>query len=99
MSEVEETGNVEQEFDFTEDSSVSDPKADRLRRKVEDAEVEGWSIESESNTRVIMIKHDYGSLGAHLVIFILTFWSLGIVNALYAAYRYFAKADKKVIRA
>lgn len=73
--------------------------SEHLRRKVEDTEVEGWQVQSEQGDRVVMVKHDYGSLGGHALIALLTvWWTFGIGNALYAAYRYFGKADKKVIR-
>lgn len=79
---------------------LTDEKERRLKRAVEDAEIEGWKVQSEQGDRVIMVKRKYGSLGAHLLIALLTiWWTLGLGNVLYAAYVYFRKADKKVIRA
>lgn len=70
-----------------------------LQRKVEDAQTEGWSVGSERSDSVVMIKRKYGSLGGHILVAILTCWTLGVGNALYAAYKYFADVDKKVVRA
>lgn len=73
---------------------------DELREDVEDAEVEGWSVDAEQENRVIMVKRGYGTLGGHVLIALLTaWWTLGIGNVLYAAYKYFGDVDKKVIRA
>lgn len=72
---------------------------DNLQQKVDDAKVEGWKLKSEQGDRVIMYKPNYGSLGGHVIIALLTvWWTLGLGNVLYAAYKYFAHSDKYVIR-
>lgn len=83
------------------DTTAIDPTmTDDLQRKIDDAEVEGWALESEQNDRAVMTKRSYGSLGAHLLIALLTvWWTLGLGNVAYASYVYFSKADKKVLRA
>jgi hypothetical protein len=74
-------------------------KSDQFRRQIEDENVEGWKVKEDGDERVVMHKPNYGSLGAHVLIAILTiWWTLGIGNALYAAYCYFGKSDKKVVR-
>lgn len=73
---------------------------DDLREKVDDAKVEGWKLESEQGDRVVMKKPDYGTLGGHVLVALLTiWWTFGFGNAIYAAYRYFGQSDKRVIRA
>lgn len=73
---------------------------DELRTKVEDAQVEGWKVDSEQGEKVVMMKPSYGTLGGHVLIALLTvWWTFGIGNALYAAFKYFGDSDKKVIRA
>lgn len=73
---------------------------DELRRKIEDAETEGWSLHAERQNSAVMIKRKKGSIGAHLIIALLTaWWTLGVGNLLYLAYKYFSDADKKVLRA
>ena len=73
---------------------------DALERAVDDAGVEGWQLHEEhSDTKVTLIKRKTGSLGGHAIIFLLAgWWTLGIANLVYLAYKYFADADKKIIR-
>lgn len=72
---------------------------ERLARKIEDAEIEGWEVDERHGDRVIMAQRSYGSLKAHLLVLLLTVWfTFGLGNVVYAAYIYFAKADKKVVR-
>lgn len=74
---------------------------EKLEKEVEDLKVEGWKLhEQHGDDKVTMMKPDYGSFGPHALIALLTaWWSLGIVNVLYAAKRYWMDSDKKVIRA
>lgn len=74
-------------------------RSDNLQKKVDDAEIEGWNVKSEQGDRVVMMKPNYGSLGGHVLIALLTvWWTLGLGNVLYSAHRYFYKSDKRVIR-
>ena len=74
-------------------------KTDIFQRRIEDEEVEGWRIKEDGDERVVMHKPNYGSLGAHLLVALLTvWWTIGIGNVLYAAYCYFGKSPKKVVR-
>lgn len=72
---------------------------DNLRTKVDDAKVEGWKVKSEQGDRVVMMKPNYGSFGGHVLMALLTiWWTLGLGNVCYAAYKYWSDSDKKVIR-
>lgn len=73
-------------------------KSDEFQRQIEDEKVSGWQIKEDGDERVVMHKPNYGSLGPHLIIFLLTFWSAGICNGLYALYCYFQKSSQKVVR-
>lgn len=74
-------------------------KSDHFRRRIEDEKVEGWKVKEDGDARVVMMKPNYGRLGAHILIALLTlWWTAGIGNAIYAAYCYFGKSDKKVVR-
>lgn len=78
-------------------SSVVD---DELQERIDDAKVEGWKVDQQEGDRVVMTKHDWGSLGGHFIVALLTaWWTIGIGNLCYAGYRYFAKADRRVVRA
>ena len=72
-------------------------KSDRFQRQIDDEQVEGWKIKRDGDTRVVMYRPNYGSLGAHLIILILTFWTFGTVNVLYAGYKWY-KSPQKVVR-
>ena len=74
-------------------------KSESFRRKIEDETIEGWQIKEDGDERVIMHKPNYGSLGAHILVLLLTIWvTFGLGNVAYAAYCYFAKSPKKVVR-
>lgn len=74
-------------------------KSDAFQRRIEDERVEGWKIKEDGDERVVMYKPNYGSLGAHVLVLLLTVWvTFGLGNVAYAAYCYFAKSPKKVVR-
>lgn len=87
------------------DSEASEPRIttmsnETLQRKIDDARIEGWSLESEQTNRAVMVRRSYGSLGGHILVFLLTVWfTLGLGNVAYAAHVYFNRAEKKVLRA
>lgn len=69
-----------------------------LTRKVDDLKTEGWKVKSESHSRVVMMRPNWGSLGMHLIVFLFTFWTFGLANAAYAAFCYMKRSDKRVVR-
>jgi len=74
-------------------------KSDQFQRMVDDEKTEGWSIAEDGDERVVLIKRKYGTLGGHVLVGLLTiWWTFGIGNVVYAAYKYFGDSDKKVIR-
>ena len=87
------------EATIEEQSREENIRREALDRKVDDAKVEGWKVSKEQGDRVIMKKPNYGTMGGHILIALLTiWWTLGIGNALYAAYKYFSDSDTRVIR-
>lgn len=74
-------------------------KTDEFERRIEDEQVEGWKIQEDGDERVVMMKPNYGSMGGHLLVALLTiWWTLGIGNVVYAAYKYFKGSPTKVVR-
>lgn len=74
-------------------------KSDAFRTRIEDEEVEGWKVKNDGDERVVMIKPNYGSLGGHVLVALLTiWWTFGLGNVIYAAYKYWGDSDKKVVR-
>lgn len=74
-------------------------RSERLQRRIDDAIAEGWRIESETSERVVLVKRTVGDLGVRLVLAVLTaWWSFGLVNVVYGAYKYFDGARRQVLR-
>jgi ribosomal protein S27AE len=74
-------------------------RSERLQREIDDAIAGGWRIESETPERVVLIKRNYGSLGVHLILAILTgWWSFGVINIVYGAYKYLNDSRRRVLR-
>ena len=73
-------------------------KSDQFQQIIEDEKVEGWSVDEDGDERVVMVKRKYGTLGGHVLVLLLTFWTFGVGNVLYAAWKYFGDADTKVVR-
>lgn len=71
---------------------------DSVRREITELVESGWRIESETPERVTLVKRNFGSAKAHLIIALLTIWWLvGIPNVLYAAYKYFDDSERTVV--
>lgn len=74
-------------------------KTDHFRKQIDDEQVEGWKVKEDGDERVVMHKPNYGSFGGHVLVAVLTvWWTVGLGNAAYAAYNYWGKSDKKVVR-
>lgn len=73
-------------------------KSDDFEKRVEDEQVEGWSVKEDGDERVVLVKRGWGTLGGHVLVAALTFWTFGLGNVIYAAYKYFVDTDEKVIR-
>lgn len=73
-------------------------RSERARREIEDAIATGWRIESEGPGRVVLVKREFGSVGAHLLIALLTiWWTMGLGNVLYGAYKYFNDTRRRIV--
>lgn len=68
------------------------------RRRVTELVESGWRIESESDDRVTLVDRQFGSATAHLLIAVLTiWWTMGVGNLLYGAYKYLADSERTVV--
>lgn len=73
-------------------------QTDSYRREVTAKVEAGWRIEEDAPDRVTLVRREFGSPGAHLVIAVLTFWwTMGVGNVLYAAYKYFVDSRRTVV--
>ncbi len=67
--------------------------------KIDDLKVEGFKVHGQTDNTSILKKHDVGSIGMHLIIFLFTaLWTYGIINIIYGAYRYFFRSDEVQIK-
>jgi ribosomal protein S27AE len=74
-------------------------RSERLQHEIDDAIAEGWKIETETPERVVLVKRTVGDLGVHLILAVLTgWWSFGVVNLVYGAYKYLNDAQRRVVR-
>lgn len=97
---TENTDNTDDlEAELEQDRKQERKRREALDKKISDAEVEGWKLSKEEGDRAIMKKPNYGSFGGHLLVALLTvWWTLGIGNLCYAAYKYFNDSGKRVLR-
>lgn len=73
-------------------------RSTRLERQVDDLVAQGWTIEEETPDRVVMVDREYGSVGSHLLVALLTiWWTMGIGNVLWGAYNYVSNSRRRVL--
>lgn len=61
--------------------------SDELKREIEDKQVEGWQLNSQSDNVAVMKRPGkYGNFWIHAIILMFTWWTLGICNGIYAFY-------------
>lgn len=74
------------------ETSVRRVTVEAFPRAVEDAQVEGWKLQSKGDRVAVLQKPGgYGSLMGHLIVAVLTiWWTLGLGNLAYAAYSYYS---------
>ncbi|WP_276253430.1 zinc ribbon domain-containing protein [Halomontanus rarus] len=59
---------------------------------------DGWEVEHDFGDRIVLIRRSFGSTGMHILIgFFTIWWTMGIGNALYAAYCYYSNAERRVL--
>ena len=73
---------------------------DRLEHRIARASREGWELERDFGDHAVMVRRTFGSANEHLAVALVTVWfTMGIGNALWGAYRYFGDAERRVLRA
>lgn len=71
-----------------------------LEREIAIAVEDGWELKHDFGDHAVMVRRRFGSVAGHLVVALCTiWWTMGIGNVLYGAYRYFGDADRRVLRA
>ncbi|ELY50814.1 zinc ribbon domain-containing protein [Natronococcus jeotgali] len=73
-------------------------RSERLQREIDSLVARGWTIEDEGRDRVVMVDREFGSVGSHVLVAILTiWWTMGIGNVLWGAYNYVANSRRQVL--
>jgi hypothetical protein len=63
--------------------------------EVEDKITEGYKLDSKTDRQAVLVKHNYGGVIGHFVVFLLTFWwTFFLGNLGYAVYCYLTKSDE-----
>lgn len=74
---------------------VDDQK--EMERVIDDFITQGYKVKSQGERSAMMKKKDFGSGGMHLLVLIfLGWWTVGIANAIYAAYKYFTADEVQI---
>ena len=70
----------------------------RLERRIGQESVDGWRLESIEGERAVLKKPNYGSVFGHvLVLFLTGWWTFGLGNVVYAAYRFLNDSEYKIV--
>ncbi|MFC6717956.1 zinc ribbon domain-containing protein [Natrialbaceae archaeon GCM10025810] len=70
-----------------------------LERRIANELEEGWELEHDFGDHAVLVRRSFGPTGTHLLVALITvWWTMGLGNALYAAYQYFGNAERKVVR-
>ncbi|MXV63374.1 zinc-ribbon domain-containing protein [Natronorubrum sp. JWXQ-INN-674] len=81
-------------------SSSETTDRDVLEYRIANASRDGWELEHDFGDHAVMVRRTVGSVNEHLAVAVLTVWfTMGLGNALYGAYRYFGDAERMVLRA
>ena len=68
-----------------------------MEKVVDDFVTQGYKIKNQGQTSTMMKEKDYGGGAAHLIILVIFgWWTLGIANALWAAFKYFTSDEVKI---
>ncbi|WP_049920949.1 zinc-ribbon domain-containing protein [Halopiger djelfimassiliensis] len=71
-----------------------------LDRRIAAAVQAGWELEHDFGDHVVMVRRTVGGVNDHLLVALLTvWWTMGVGNVLYGAYRYFDDAERTVLYA
>lgn len=74
---------------------VDDQK--EMEKVIDDFITQGYKIKSQGERSTMMKEKDWGSGAMHVIVLIfLGWWTLGIANALYAAYAYWTSEEVKI---
>ncbi|WP_247001477.1 zinc-ribbon domain-containing protein [Halosolutus gelatinilyticus] len=69
-----------------------------LEHRIATAVRNGWELERDFGDHAVMVRRTFGGLNAHLLVALVSvWWTMGLGNVLYGAYRYVTDADRAVL--
>lgn len=69
-----------------------------FQQRLVNEQLRGWEVQDRYRDDVVLVKRSAGSAGMHALLFFFTiWWTGGLGNAIYAAYKYFVDVDRKVL--
>lgn len=72
---------------------------ERLEHRIAAASRTGWRLERDFGDHAVVVRRTVGSVTDHLLVALVTvWWTMGIGNVLYGAYRYVDGAERMVLR-
>lgn len=72
---------------------------DELHDKIDDYQFRGFSVVERSDTQARLQNSSYGTVGMHILWFLLTFWfTVGLGNVGYAIYAYQANSKEVLLK-
>ncbi|WP_222918802.1 zinc ribbon domain-containing protein [Natrinema sp. SYSU A 869] len=84
----------------TDRTATGTTDRNRLEYRIAAASREGWQLEHDFGDHAVMIRRTFGGVDDHLLVALITvWWTMGMGNVLYGAYRYFDDAERMVVRA
>ncbi|AEH37357.1 zinc ribbon domain-containing protein [Halopiger xanaduensis] len=82
------------------DRDVDPTARKQLETRIARATRDGWELEHDFGDHAVMVRRTFGDTDEHLVVALLTvWWTMGLGNVLYGAYRYVEDAERMVLRA
>ncbi|WP_407067123.1 zinc ribbon domain-containing protein [Haloterrigena salinisoli] len=82
------------------ESATGTTDRDLLEYRIARASREGWELEHDFGDHAVMVRRTFGSVNEHLAVALVTVWfTMGIGNALWGAYRYVGDAERTILRA
>lgn len=86
--------------DAATESDATATERERLEHRITRASREGWELEHDFGDHAVMVRRTFGSVNEHIAVALVTVWfTMGVGNALWGAYRYFGDAERIVLRA
>ena len=73
---------------------------DGLEQAIEDKQTEGFQLKSSTGTQAYMVRPGgYGSVLAHLIIFVVAgWWTLFLANIVYACYKHISDKEELYVK-